>query len=119
MKLLMAHQKKSMTACRVLAMLYCLFKTDNLMLGTISIKHICNIHWKEYGDKQASELLRTWVEKTTQLDHPLDERHLRDMPYTKMQDSEGLKIPLLKYKEPPKPRTDVFLAVDHLSGLAV
>ena len=102
MKTILCTEKKLMAARRALAMILFHFATDDLAIESLTINAITNMKWQNYGDEKAYDFLRDWLNVTTQLDHPLDDRHLRDMLYYNLQQSTALKLPLLDYSKTSK-----------------
>ena len=102
MKQILWTENKMMAARRALAMVLFHFATDDLALESLTINAITSLKWSNYGDEKAFQFLRDWMNTTSQLDHPLDDRHLRDMLYYNLQQSTALKLPMLDYTKTPK-----------------
>ena len=80
-------------------MIYQHLAADENMMEVVTIKQLANIDYSNYNDKRAPEFLKDWMDTCARMDNKLDDSHKRDLLYTELKKSTGLKIPLLKYKD--------------------
>ena len=92
---------KKITSRRLLFMVYCNLSTDKNMLEVCTIRHLTDIKFENYGDENAEQFWHKWVTTLGRMSFPLTDSHKRDLLYTEMRKSEGLKLPLVKYTDTP------------------
>ena len=92
---------KILTSRRILFMIYNNLSSDKSMLEICTIRNLTDIRWEDYGDENAPKFWHDFLTVLRRLDNPLSVEHRRDTLYTEMKKSEGLKIPLIKYKDTP------------------
>ena len=80
-------------------MVYCNLSTDKNMLEVCTIRHLTDIKYENYGDGEAEKLWHKWVTTLSRMNFPLTDNHKRDLLYTDVRKSEGLKLPLVKYTD--------------------
>ena len=57
-KLLLAEKNELITARRILNIIYDNLSADSNMMEVVTIKHLAELSWDDYGDKKGQEVLR-------------------------------------------------------------
>jgi hypothetical protein len=79
-------------------MIYANLSTDTNMMDVVTIRSLTDMKWEDYGDKKARQFYSAWVDRASRLDCQLDDEHKRDILFTEMKKSEGLRLLLQPYK---------------------
>ena len=82
-------------------MIYTNLSSDKSMLEICTIRDLTDLRWEKYGDQNAAKYWHDYLTVLMRLENPLSLEHRRDTLYTEMKKSEGLKVPLIKYKDTP------------------
>ena len=92
---------KKMTTRRLLFMVYSNLSTDKNMLEVCTLRHLTDIQYEQYGDENAEQFWHKWLTTLGRMNFPLSDNHKRDLLYTELRKSEGLKLHLVKYTDTP------------------
>ena len=113
LRLTVNNQKMTVTSRRILAMLYARLSVDSTVLGVVTITSLSSMQW--YGDNKMEEYFQHWTERTTRLEIPLGDEHLRDLLHEQMLKSKFLEYHLRKWDDdtPMNERTHDQLLARH------
>ena len=80
------------SARRVLAMYYAIFATDSHMLEVITIRHLSDIKWSSYGDKNPEGFLHDFMETEGRIELPIHDGHKLPLLERQLRESQGFSM---------------------------